>query len=110
MLATEPTDNTEASEAAEPMDRIEPADPMDKMEPADPIDRIDPDEPMLRIDPDEPASPAAEPSLIAMRPLCRNGYRHRRLHRAAAADRRGYAAASGPLTLRPGLSAAGIGQ
>ncbi len=55
MLASEPTERTQASEAAEPMDRIEP------------------DEPMDRIEPDADAALGAEPSLIAMKPLCRNG-------------------------------------
>jgi hypothetical protein len=83
MLASEPTESTQASEAAEPMDRIEPAEPMDRIDPVEPIDKIDPLEPMLRIEPGEPidriepdAAPAlgAEPLLIVMRPLCRNGH------------------------------------
>jgi len=85
MLASEPTDSTQASEAAEPMDRIDPAEPMDKIDPdepmdridpAEPIDKIEPDEPMLRIDPDEPAALGAEPSLMAIRPLCRVARAH----------------------------------
>ncbi len=71
MLATEPTDRTQASEPAEPMDKIE-REPTDKMDPLDPMDRIDPLEPMLRIDPDEPAE-REEPLLIPMGPLFRNG-------------------------------------
>ena len=65
MLATEPTESRQPSEATEPMDRIEPAEPIDKMEPDEPIDRIDPLEPMLRIDPEEPPA-GDEPPLLCM--------------------------------------------
>ena len=62
-------------EPAEPMDKIDPLEPMDKIEPTEPIDRIEPGEPIDRIEPGEAAALSAEPLLIAMRPLCRNGYR-----------------------------------
>jgi hypothetical protein len=48
-------ESTEASEPADPMDRIDPADPIERIDPVDPIDKMDPVEPMLRIDPAEPA-------------------------------------------------------
>jgi len=41
----------DASDPADPIDKIEPADPIERIEPADPMDKMDPLEPMLRIDP-----------------------------------------------------------
>ena len=54
-------ENTEATEPAEPIDRIDPAEPMDRIEPLEPIDRIEPLDPMLRSD---PADPADDESLL----------------------------------------------
>jgi hypothetical protein len=99
MLATEPTDSTQASEPTEPIDRIEPAEPTDKIDPLEPMERMDPLEPMLRIDPDEPAE-RDEPSLLPMGSFCRNGYRRPR----------GYAQVSRPLTLAAALSQARPGE
>jgi hypothetical protein len=73
------------TEPAEPIDKIEPDEPMDKIEPDEPIDKIEPDEPMDRIEPGAAAASSAEPLLIAIRPLCRNGYRTDRAFRAGQA-------------------------
>jgi hypothetical protein len=53
-LANEPTEQMQANEATEPIDRTDPAEPMLRIEPEEPIDRIDPLDPMLRIEPAEP--------------------------------------------------------
>src|SRR5580700_12271708 len=65
-LANEPTEQMQANEATDPIDRIDPAEPMLRIEPEEPIDRIDPLDPMLRIEPAEPPDRRDLP-LIPMR-------------------------------------------
>jgi hypothetical protein len=47
MLIADATENTQAKEPTDPIDKIEPDDPIDRIEPDDPIDKIDPLDPML---------------------------------------------------------------
>ena len=98
MLATE---STEATDPAEPIDRMEPAEPMDSTEPVEPIDRIDPVDPMLSSDPAEPA----ESRLTAMIAFSQHGHRPARAvcpaePPAAVRDRQRQAVPGGDLDSR----------
>ena len=52
------TESTEATDPAEPIERIEPAEPIERIDPVEPIERIDPLDPMLSNEPAEPFEPA----------------------------------------------------
>jgi hypothetical protein len=72
MEASEPADPIDKMDPADPIDRIDPAEPMDRIDPVEPMDRIDPDDPMLISEPAEPAG-RGERSAYLMPRFCHHG-------------------------------------
>jgi len=58
------TENADATEPADPMDRIDPAEPMDRIEPVEPMERMEPLDAIDKIEPDELA--VGESRLVCM--------------------------------------------